>query len=197
MAYFAFLGCDGSGKSAVIEQVAARLKASGVKVTYGHWRPVAFSLENSNSNRISADDPHGQVPRGIIGSIFKLGWLWLNWWIGWLNWLREKTTSGVVLFDRYHGDLLVDPRRYRYGGPIWAARLATQWMPQPDLVFFLDAAPDVLLSRKQEVSKEALEQSRALYLQLTKSHSRFKTIDASSPLENVVQEVEKCIRALL
>ncbi len=189
MAFYAFLGCDGSGKSAVIEQVANQLRAAGSEVTCGHWRPMAFSAEKPGSAIQTADDPHGQIPRGTVSSLLKLGWLWLNWWLGWFGSLRGLSASGTVLFDRYHGDLLVDPRRYRYGGPTIFARIASRLMPQPELVFFLDAEPDVLLSRKQEVSKEALQRSRARYLQLTKTHPRFKVIDASQPLDDVVKDV--------
>ena len=153
--FISFLGCDGSGKSAVIAGVAERLRAQGAVVTLGHWRPQALD-SGSNAAAATADDPHGQVPRGTISSIFKLVWLWLNWWLGWWKGLRNRRGNGFVLFDRFHGDLLVDPRRYRYGGPMWAAKLASRWMPQPDRVVFLDAEPDVLLSRKQEVSLEAL-----------------------------------------
>jgi thymidylate kinase len=189
MSFLAFLGCDGSGKSAVIQGVTKRLRNDGIEVTCGHWRPMAFSVEKPGSAIQTADDPHGQIPRGRMSSVLKLGWLWLNWWLGWWRGLRAARSSGVVLFDRYHGDLLVDPRRYRYGGPGWLARLACGCMPQPDLVVFLDAAPEVLLSRKQEVSKEALEHSRALYLRLAASHPRFKVVDASKPLESVIEEV--------
>lgn len=194
MPFIAFLGCDGSGKSAVIEQVAARLESSGIPVTRGHWRPVAFSLENPGSAIQAADDPHGQTPRGTLTSILKLGWLWLNWWTGWWKWLGKKSAAGVILFDRYHADLLVDPVRYRYGGPRFLARVASRWMPQPDQVFFLDAPPEVLLGRKQEVSREALEKSRASYRHLAGTHSRFKIIDASRPLDDVVDEVCEQIR---
>lgn len=62
-------------------------------------------------------------------------------------------------------------------------------MPQPELVVFLDAEPDVLLARKQEVGREALEQSSNQYLQLAKSHEQFEVIDASKPLEEVVDVV--------
>jgi thymidylate kinase len=201
MPLIAFLGCDGSGKSAVLQQVEARFQAAGVEVSCGHWRPVAFSAENPNGAAQTADDPHGQVPRGMLASVLKLGWLWLNWWIGWwVGWWKQhrgKSAAGLVLFDRYHGDLLVDPKRYRYGGPMGVARLASRWMPQPDRVFFLDAAPDVLLSRKQEVSKEALEKSRGAYLLLAASHPRFRVIDASKPLDQVVDEVYQEIRKML
>jgi thymidylate kinase len=95
----------------------------------------------------------------------------------------------VLLFDRYHADLLVDPRRYRYGGPMWLARLASRLMPQPDIVCFLDAEPEVLLARKQEVGREALAESREKYLALSATHRRFRIIDAAQPLEKVIEEV--------
>jgi thymidylate kinase len=189
MALICFLGCDGSGKSAVIAGVAERLEKQGVVVTRGHWRPVAFAGENPEGARVTADDPHGQVPRGMVSSVLKLGWLWLNWWVGWFRFLRKQSATGVVVFDRYHADLLVDPRRYRYGGPLWLARLASRLMPQPDVVVFLDADPDVLLARKQEVSREALAMAREKYLVLAASHERFRVVDAAQPLEDAVGEV--------
>lgn len=183
--FLCFLGCDGSGKSAVIAGVTELLRKHDVVVTQGHWRPAAVG---SSGNGAAADDPHGQIPRGGIGSALKLVWLWLNWWGGWWRFLRRASASGVVLFDRYHADMLVDPRRYRYGGPMWLARLASRMMPQPDMVIFLDAEPEVLLSRKREVSGEALAAARGKYLDLCASHPRFKIIDASQPLENVIEE---------
>jgi thymidylate kinase len=188
MPLFAFLGCDGSGKSAVITGVTERLEKLGVKVTCGHWRPQALD-PGSEAAAATADDPHGQVPRCMMTSVIKLSWLWLNWWLGWFRFLKERSASGVVLFDRYHADLLVDPRRYRYGGPIWLACLASRMMPQPDLVIFLDAEPDVLLSRKQEVSRQALEASRKSYLQFCQGGGRFVVVDASLPLDQVVTRV--------
>ena len=189
MAFVAFLGCDGSGKSAVIESAATRLREKGIPIATGHWRPEAFRSEPSGTTAATADDPHGQTPRGTISSSLKLSWLWANWWGGWWRNIGKRARLGVVLFDRYHADLLVDPRRYRYGGPMWLARLASRCMPQPDAVFFLDAEPDVLLSRKQEVSREALATARKAYLELCTGNSRCHVIDASRPLEDVVADV--------
>ena len=72
---------------------------------------------------------------------------------------------------------------------MWLARLACHLMPQPDIVFFLDAEPAVLLSRKQEVSEAALIHSREKYLKLCESHERFQIIDASQPLDQVIERV--------
>lgn len=184
MPFIAFLGCDGSGKSAVIHAVTKQLEAAGHRVIPGHWCPKPFTDRGADS--ATAEDPHGKKTRGAASSILKLGWLWLNWWAAWIQYLRRGSRSGFVLFDRYHGDLLVDPARYRYGGPMWLARLASQVMPQPDLVIFLDAEPDVLLSRKQEVGRSALEDSRRGYLEFCHGNSRCRIIDASQPLEAVI-----------
>jgi thymidylate kinase len=192
MPFIAFLGCDGSGKSAVIQGLKSRLEEEGHRVTLGHWRPKA--LDPSSDSSESADDPHGQAPRGTAASILKLVWLWLNWWVAWLRSLRAGSRSGYVLFDRYHGDLLVDPLRYRYGGPLWLAKLVCQMMPQPDRVIFLDAPPEILLARKQEVSAENLEFGRAAYLRLANGNARFLVVDASKSLGSVINDVILGIR---
>ena len=194
MPFIALLGCDGSGKSAVISQVTMNFRAAGSSVICGHWRPTAVSGKSADS--LAAAAPHGKPPHGPVKSILKLGWLWFNWWLGWWKELRGASRCGLVLFDRFHGDLLIDPLRYRYGGAIWLAKLASQLMPQPDLILFLDAPPEVLLARKQEVSHEALERSRKRYLQFGKRHRQFLLIDVNRPLEDVVEDVMSQINAV-
>lgn len=189
MPFIAFIGCDGSGKSAIIQRVANQLQKDGVQVECGHWMPKSFSGKSQESADIPVDDPHGKPPRGLCASILKLGWMWLNWWVGWWQHLRSNSRHGLVLFDRFHGDLLADPLRYRYGGPTWLARIATRLMPQPDMVIFLDAPPDVLLSRKQEVSRDSLMLLRRNYLTMAKTGNGYIVIDSSQSLENVVDEV--------
>jgi len=53
------------------------------------------------------------------------------------------------------------------------------------------AEPDFLLSRKQEDSLKDLEHARARYLAFCKSNDRHRVIDASQPLNMVVEDVLK------
>ena len=193
MPFIAFLGCDGSGKSAVIQRVAEHLKSQGHAVTLGHWCPKTPGETRNRKAAAVTDNPHGQTLRGPASSVLKLGWLWLKWKLAWAGDLGSAARGGYVIFDRYHGDLLVDPTRYRYGGPLKLAWIAHRLMPQPDRVIFLDAAPGVLLSRKQEVSREALERGRAAYRETGKRLQGFVEVDASEALDRVVARVLKAI----
>lgn len=194
MPFIAFLGCDGSGKSTVIERIDAGLREQGITVRQGHWRPTPFDANRDATS--AADDPHSIAPRGAIASLVKLAWLGFSWWFGWFRDLRRSAQGGHLVFDRYHADLLVDPRRYRYGGHMGIAKLASALMPQPDFVVFLDAHPDVLYTRKQEVSVESLAASRESYLALCRSNKRFHVVDASRSVTEVVSEVSALIRNL-
>jgi thymidylate kinase len=166
----------------VLDQLEQHLNAKGIEVSRGHWVPRKPGTKGGGS----AEDPHGKPPRGQLASIAKLAYLAFRWWTGWFRGLREKSKHGVILFDRYHADLLADPRRYRYGGSLWLARLALGCLPQPDLVIFLDAPADVLLSRKQEVSRETLERSIRNYRELGEGTRGYRVIDASQPIDKVM-----------
>jgi thymidylate kinase len=185
MPFIVFLGCDGSGKSTVISRLAIELETRGIEVLTGHWCPVACGAAPG----ANASNPHAQSPRGLISSTAKLGVLGYRWWRGWIfgDWGRVSR-SGAVLFDRYYGDLCVDPARYRYGGPRWLAKLWTRLLPQPDHLLFLDADPEVLLSRKQEVSHEALERSRTGYHRLVE-RAGGRVINVARPVETIVEEI--------
>lgn len=188
MSFIVIVGCDGAGKSTVLKGLVSIIQREGSEIYCGHWRPNPFSRKADAGHAATADDPHGQVPRGAVGSIVKLGWIWVNWWAGWLLGLRARAGSGYVLFDRYHGDLLVDPRRYRYGGPMWMARLWSRTLPQPDHLIFLDAPVDVLLARKQEVAADVLELSRAGYSRLVQQRGG-KVIDVNRSVDEIVSDV--------
>jgi len=135
--HVAFLGPDGSGKSSVIDSIIPDLAPAFRKTTYIHLRP-GVGRKSSHSRPVI--DPHGQPPRSWLASVVKVAYLCLDYVVGWWLYVWPKTVrSTLVVFDRYYHDLLIDPLRYRYGGPMWMARWISKLIPSPDLWILLDA----------------------------------------------------------
>ena len=140
-------------------------------------------------------DPHALPPRKLLVSLAKLGFTWGNYTLaGYVADIYPRLVrSTLVLLDRCYHDVLVDPRRYRYGGPAWVARAVGWFIPRPQLVILLDAPPDVLYSRKRELPFEEIARQREAYLELSRNLSNGYVVDASKPLDEVVFRVERLI----
>lgn len=198
------LGLDGSGKSSVLEELEKILSPplfTGVQVIYRHpgflyarWLQN-YQRRNRSSSEQTTIDHYAKPPHGIIRSIAKLGILALDWFVGyWGQMVHQQAKGHLILFDRHFFlDVSIDPLRYRYGGPLWFARLAGQLLPGPDLIILLDAPIEVLQNRKQEIPPEEAARQRSAYLELIQKLPNSYVIDASKPLEQVINEVEQII----
>ena len=185
----AFLGPDGSGKSSVIQGVEKSLEKMRMHCRRIHWRP--YGLKGREDLGPPVANPHNQPPRGALASTLKLGYFFWDWWSAWLTVLlhcRSKTT--VVIMDRFYQDLLIDPRRYRFKGPRWLARVIFKMMPQPDRVFILVGDPEVIWKRKREVPLEEVVRQVEAYRNLAADlGDKASLIDVEQTLEVVVDEV--------
>jgi thymidylate kinase len=140
-------------------------------------------------------DPHALPPRNAIVSLVGLGFKWANYTLsGYVADIYPRLVrSTLVLLDRDYHDLLVDPKRYRYGGPAWLARAVGWFIPRPQLVILLDAPPEVLYSRRRELPFEEITRQCEAYLELTRNLPNGHVVDASKPLDEVVVRVEQLI----
>jgi thymidylate kinase len=166
--FLVILGPDGVGKSTLIGRLTGSLTAAAfARCRIFHWRPMVIARQKETGRVVT--DPHEKPARGTLASVAALLVVFLDYWLGYLLVLQPfMARSGLIVFDRCFQDLLVDPLRYRYGGPAWFARLLNRFVPLPDLIFLvLDAEEKVIFSRKQEVSPEELRRQRASYRQLT------------------------------
>lgn len=185
----AFIGVDGSDKSAVIRTLLREFPDSvrGLKKTN---RP---SQKSSSSETIWN---HSYRARGVLPSIFKLlfrGFIWL--WLYHSRFAPLAARGTIIFFDRfYFDDILVDPLKCRYGGPMWLARRIRSCLPGPNVYILLDAPESVIMSRKQEMTLEEIKRIRHAFLDLECQRAHKFTVDASAPLSEVVGKVCRIIQ---
>jgi thymidylate kinase len=187
-----FLGPDGAGKSSVIQAVGQELAGVFNRTIYCGFAPALF--EPLRYIRREPGRPHGALPRSFPVSVMRAGYWFVYYTFGYFVTVHVALArSALVLQDRHFVDALVDPRRYRYGGPLWLLRLIWRVVPKPDLIVLLDAAPEVLQSRKQEVPFEETVRQRTAYLSLVGTMRNAYVIDATRPFGQVVGDVNDLI----
>ena len=185
------LGSDGSGKSTLIHHLKEELGGAFRHAAIFHLRPPLVSRKRDVG---PVTDPHGRAPYPVWLSCLKVAHSVLFYNLGYLLTVRSRlATSTLVLFDRYFDDLVVDPRRYRYGGPMGLARFARHLVPRPDLFLVLDVPEDQLLERKQEVSREELRRQREAYRQLPTALPNAVLLDASRPAGDVARAARNVV----
>jgi thymidylate kinase len=187
----AFLGPDGAGKSSVIEALPSKLDSVFPRAKELGFAPGLLSFTRRGHQ--STSEPHGLKPRSPLISLARVAY-WMSYYV--LSWVALRFTlarSTLVLYDRHFVDILVDQKRYRYGGPLWLLRLAWRCIPKPDLIILLDAPAEVLQARKQEVPMEVSARQRQAYLALVQTLPNGRIVDASQIPEHVANSIVEII----
>ena len=190
----AIVGVDGSGKSTVLRRLQQRGKeipCKGIEVL--HRRPkFVYQSQKSPDGEIT----HYSKPNhGKVKSILKIAAMVLDWEVGYWTYVRRRWAEGYFVTADRHSllDMLADPHRYRYGGPPGYVNLAIKLAPVPPMIFLLDAPLDILLARKQELSRTRLIHLRESYQEIFKNWPGCTMLDASRPVDDTVSDLIKVI----
>lgn len=186
------LGPDGAGKTVVAEALRQRMVHCAKSITIRHLKPDIFFRGRRRAVG-PVVDPHGKPPRSVPTSLLKIALWAIELWIDRL--FASRTNLTIEIWDRYYHDLLVDPLRYRYGGPPWIARAVARLIPVPDQFVILDAPPEVLRQRKQEVTPEETARQRDAYLALARSLPNAGVVDAAQAPDLVARDAAALIVA--
>jgi thymidylate kinase len=193
--FLVVLGPDGVGKTTTIAHLRLELEKLFGSCVSRRWRPgLIRTVSPDTGNRI----PHAKVPRGPIASTLSLLGLALDFSVGYLICIRPSMVrSEAVIFDRYFHDILIDPKRYRYAGPMWLPRILHRLIPPRNPVFvILDADEATILSRKQELPLPELKRQRSAYRAFATRRPRSMVVRTDKPMSGIVSEIVENIKAL-
>jgi len=185
-----FLGPDGVGKTTLLRAVSKSLEAVFPEQSVYRWRPAIFAL----APRL-ARLPHSKPARSTWGSMSYLFFTWLDFTTGYVVAIRSALSrNALVIFDRFYHDLLIDPKRYRFGGPLWLVRAVSRIVPPRDLFFVvLDADEQTILSRKQQLPPEEIRRQRRAYSEFAAQAAASVMVSTENPVEQCRAEVLECI----
>ncbi|GAA4649926.1 hypothetical protein GCM10023116_22080 [Kistimonas scapharcae] len=186
-----FLGPDGSGKTTVSNSVIDKFRDKFNGIQNYHLR-THFGVNKKNV--LNVTNPHGQKARGWLISNIKLIYFLLDYCFGFIFLLKK---DNLVIFDRYYHDLLVDPKRYRFGGNLHFARLLAKFVPEPDIYFVLIADSNLIQKRKKEVPLNETERQVNLYKDFAKNNKKAFLIDTGNDVNESVDNVTGIILNIL
>jgi hypothetical protein len=183
------LGLRGCCKAATIEELMPMLHSLAQTVERCDLRP-GLPIAGDTSGASPRPDLRTGSASGrwvsMAKAVLLLGKEWLNQFTG-----RRNLTLRIRA-SCYH-DLLIDPKRYRYGGPMWFARLIAKLIPPPDLWILLDQSTESLRSRGPDPPPpEALTQIEA-YRAFVTTRRRYVILAASQPADRVAESAYAAI----
>jgi thymidylate kinase len=186
------LGPDGTGKSTMRAQVMRELAPMFRQTRSYHFRPRVIGRIGPGR---PIKQPHSMKARGTIASILYLFTIFTDYWLGYLLHIRGLlANSSLVVLDRYFHDILIDPVRYRYGGPMWLVRGLQFLVPPRDVLFLvLDADENIIFARKRELAFEELARQRKAYVAWAKEQPNSLVVRTDSSVEDSAAEAVRGI----
>lgn len=200
---FAVLAPDGTGKTTFLETLLEKMNYYYVNNEYDqrfhvyHFRPEILPNlgqvgEKAGVMKQDTDftNPHRSKPASPLSSLVRIAYYTFDYIIGWQKCIRNDVHyDRYSVFDRYSYDLIVDPRRTKLNLPTWVRKFFVALTPQPEVVFCLDADPQVIYARKQELTLEEIERQVGEYRKLAASNpKRFVKINAENKPEEMAKE---------
>ncbi len=189
-----FSGVDGAGKSTIIENTKQELeKKLRRRVVVLRHRPSFLPILSAwtKGRKRAEKDATESLPRqgkntSAMSSALRFLYYYTDYFFGqFIVNLIYKRRGFIVLYDRYFFDFIIDGKRSNIQLPEGILKRAYRLLFQPDFNFFLYADANLILERKQELSKDVINELTQRYIDLFKGLGSRKRSAKYISVENV------------
>lgn len=210
-----FIGPDGSGKSTTIKAVHQRLREIGFScstVYLGPWGQSVFQFRkifrclnldpyredykafytgelNSKPGPLRGLKKVKLQVRSALYYILVVIEMWARWWGRVLPKLRR---GEVVLADRYIYDMLTGYKSLPMDYHIGVRERVCNLFPRPDIGILLESDPEVIIARKEQLTRMQLIHAIASYREIAQKYN-FKILDTSRDVKATLRDFEENI----
>jgi hypothetical protein len=180
---------DGSKNETVIDNLMPQLVYAAKLQEQCHFS-IRPPFMNEPSNMSPENGSHGKAAYGYAVSVVIIV-LWLL--REWLSQLIGKKNDTLRIFNNYYHDLLIDPIKYRYNGPLWIARLVGKLLPSPDLWVLLDPGMEGAHSNNHNIFSAEAQKMLDTYRSFVKTRKRYIILDAHQSVNTITDWVYAAI----
>lgn len=198
---------DGTGKSTFMDCLISRLSllynCDESRFSIHHFRPSILPNLRAISKKVGVMKQdtnfipqHRAMPSGFISSVIRMSYYWLDYVIGVPYFLRKEVHyERYSIYDHYIYDILIDPYRSRIKLPYCIRLCFTKMVKQPQIIFVLNANPDGINARKQELTLSEIEKQLVLFGNIKNHFNNVYEIDANR--QQPEEMVDEALTAIL
>lgn len=186
------LSPNGSVRANVVDSLVSMLRSSAT-VEKQHL-PQPSTLEQQAPEAVPDASFETVVPMNRLLSMAMA----VFWLVGaWTKRLSARRHLTLHLWQTCYADVLIAPRKFRYAGPMWFARLTGRLFPASDLWVLLDPGNGDCQSSGREAPQAETRRELEAYRAFVKTRKRYVILDAVQPTDRVTEYAYDAIIATL
>jgi thymidylate kinase len=188
------IGPDGVGKTTTSELLQKKLidksYYNGAEVY--HHRPEylpqisSFVKKSMNKEKTPEYGTNQHSPARVLVYILYYA---LDFILLYPKLFLTKANNRILIFDRYYNDFFIQKSYDRL--PSIVKKIVMYFIPKPDLLVYLQADPNVIFSRKNELTLSQTKRQNSVCLNMVKNYKNGVCVDAN----NKALDVSELIKA--
>lgn len=189
-----FSGVDGAGKSTIIDEVKEHIdKVWRKPVVVLRHRPSilpilsAYVYGKKNAEAMTVNKmPRTGVNDNLFSSLLRWMYYLIDYVFGhfYIQW-KYLNRGYIIIYDRYYYDFICDAKRSNIVLPKRLLTLGMKAIVKPEFNFFLYAAPEVILARKQELDGNVISELTDNYMKCFTAYKDKYNNKIFLPVENI------------